>query len=104
MGDGKTLTPALSQREREVPLAYKDAWMAGMEERPVPAPHFRGEPRSPLAKTQRREVVDSALTQAVAQGKELTCDWLLSRQHPDGYWCGELEGDTILESEYILLL
>jgi squalene-hopene/tetraprenyl-beta-curcumene cyclase len=31
-------------------------------------------------------------------------DWLLARQHPAGYWCGELEGDTILESEYILLL
>ena len=25
-------------------------------------------------------------------------------QHPDGHWCGELEGDTILESEYLLLL
>jgi squalene-hopene/tetraprenyl-beta-curcumene cyclase len=31
-------------------------------------------------------------------------DGLLARQHPEGYWCGELEGDTILESEYILLL
>lgn len=30
--------------------------------------------------------------------------WLLEHQHADGYWCGELEGDTILESEYILLL
>ncbi|HEX3871585.1 MAG TPA: prenyltransferase/squalene oxidase repeat-containing protein, partial [Pirellulales bacterium] len=29
--------------------------------------------------------------------------WLLSQQHADGYWVGELEGDTILESEYILL-
>lgn len=29
---------------------------------------------------------------------------LLSRQNPDGSWCGELEGDSILESEYILLL
>ena len=31
-------------------------------------------------------------------------DHLLGLQHPDGYWVGELEGDTILESEYILLL
>jgi len=30
--------------------------------------------------------------------------YLLSIQHPDGHWCGELEGDTILESEYILTL
>jgi squalene-hopene/tetraprenyl-beta-curcumene cyclase len=29
---------------------------------------------------------------------------LLAEQHADGYWVGELEGDTILESEYILLL
>jgi squalene-hopene/tetraprenyl-beta-curcumene cyclase len=25
-------------------------------------------------------------------------------QKPDGHWCGELQGDTILESEYILLM
>ena len=25
-------------------------------------------------------------------------------QQPDGHWVGELEGDTILESEYLLLL
>lgn len=31
-------------------------------------------------------------------------DWLLNQQHEDGYWLGELEGDTILESEYVLLL
>lgn len=30
--------------------------------------------------------------------------WLLDAQHPSGYWEGELEGDSILESEYILLL
>ncbi len=27
---------------------------------------------------------------------------LLALQRPDGHWCGELEGDTILESEYVL--
>ncbi len=31
-------------------------------------------------------------------------DWLLGHQHADGHWVAELEGDTILESEYILLL
>ena len=30
--------------------------------------------------------------------------YLLSIQREDGHWCGELEGDTILESEYVLLL
>ncbi len=29
---------------------------------------------------------------------------LLSLQNEDGHWCGELQGDTILESEYILLM
>jgi squalene-hopene/tetraprenyl-beta-curcumene cyclase len=30
-------------------------------------------------------------------------DWLLGRQDPGGWWCGELEGDTTLES-YIILV
>ncbi|HXM80218.1 MAG TPA: squalene--hopene cyclase [Thermoanaerobaculia bacterium] len=30
--------------------------------------------------------------------------YLLSIQREDGHWCGELEGDTILESEYLLVL
>jgi squalene-hopene/tetraprenyl-beta-curcumene cyclase len=29
---------------------------------------------------------------------------LLELQHTDGHWCAELEGDSILESEYVLLL
>src|SRR5215207_6111413 len=31
-------------------------------------------------------------------------DYLWQIQHADGHWCGELEGDTILESEYILTM
>jgi squalene-hopene/tetraprenyl-beta-curcumene cyclase len=30
-------------------------------------------------------------------------DALLGLQNPDGYWVGELQGDSILESEYLLL-
>ena len=33
-----------------------------------------------------------------------TQQWLIDRQAPEGYWVGELEGDSILQSEYILLL
>ncbi|MEO8499078.1 MAG: squalene--hopene cyclase, partial [Planctomycetota bacterium] len=33
-----------------------------------------------------------------------TTRWFASQQHADGHWCAELEGDTILESETILLL
>jgi len=35
---------------------------------------------------------------------EAASRWLLERQHADGHWRGPLEGDTILESEYILIL
>jgi squalene-hopene/tetraprenyl-beta-curcumene cyclase len=42
----------------------------------------------------------SPLTEAV----ERAGDCLLSKQAADGHWVGELQGDTILESEYILLM
>jgi squalene-hopene/tetraprenyl-beta-curcumene cyclase len=38
----------------------------------------------------------------VKAGIATTRRYLFSIQSPDGHWCGELEGDTILESEYIL--
>lgn len=44
------------------------------------------------------------LLERVGAAAGLTREWLLARQHADGHWCAELEGDTILESEYILLL
>src|SRR6516225_5099869 len=40
----------------------------------------------------------------LAASLDASCRWLLERQHGDGYWVGELEGDTILESEYVLLM
>jgi len=39
----------------------------------------------------------------VAAAVDATRKYLLSQQHEDGYWCGELEADTTLESDYILL-
>ena len=41
---------------------------------------------------------------AVKTALDRTSDWLLARQTDEGYWVGELEGDTILESEYVLLM
>ncbi len=35
---------------------------------------------------------------------ERSSDWLITRQYDEGHWVAELEGDTILESEYVLLL
>jgi squalene-hopene/tetraprenyl-beta-curcumene cyclase len=40
----------------------------------------------------------------IATAIETASRYLSSLQHPDGHWCGELQGDTILESEYLLLL
>ena len=31
-------------------------------------------------------------------------EWLLNQQHPEGYWVAELQGDTILETEYAIYL
>lgn len=45
-------------------------------------------------------VGDTTLTQAITR----TRDWLLEQQNQDGHWVAELEGDTILESEYIIFL
>src|SRR5215469_1965112 len=39
----------------------------------------------------------------VAHGIDLARRRLLSEQHEEGYWCGELEADTTLESDYILM-
>src|SRR5665213_4339039 len=30
-------------------------------------------------------------------------EFLFSQQHPEGYWCGELEADSMLEADYIYL-
>ena len=56
--------------------------------------------RTPLYESDNVDVRQRKAIQAA----ELTEDWLLSRQHADGHWCAELQGDTILESEYILLM
>src|SRR5215831_11961485 len=42
----------------------------------------------------------SGVAEAIAAARR----YLLSIQREDGHWCGELEGDTILESEYMLTL
>jgi len=38
----------------------------------------------------------------VATAVRAARDYLHALQREDGHWCGELEGDTILESEYVL--
>lgn len=54
----------------------------------------------PAASSADQAAVDERLATAIQR----TSRWLVGQQSADGYWCGELEGDSILESEYILLL
>src|SRR5437762_5637998 len=70
-----------------------------LSEQPAARPHFGG---AEMRATDGGALRDLAIRVDAAIG--MTRQWLLKRQHADGYWCGELEGDTILESEYILLL
>ena len=46
----------------------------------------------------------AALAEEASEALERGRVGLLERQRPDGHFVGELEGDTILESEFILLL
>jgi squalene-hopene/tetraprenyl-beta-curcumene cyclase len=44
------------------------------------------------------------LAPCVREGLQRAQRYLLELQSEDGHWCGELEGDTILESEYVLAM
>src|SRR6059058_2537824 len=41
---------------------------------------------------------------SLVTGIDRACRCLLGLQAADGHWCGELQGDTLLESEYVLLM
>ncbi|MGH9528669.1 MAG: squalene--hopene cyclase, partial [Terriglobales bacterium] len=47
------------------------------------------------------KIADLGIRVAAAIDAARQC--LFSQQHEEGYWCGELEGDATLESDYILL-
>ncbi len=56
--------------------------------------------QSPAPERLALSSVPSLLDQAI----ERSLDWLLRKQAPEGYWWGQLEADTTLESDYILYL
>jgi len=60
---------------------------------PHPEPVYRALPGP------QGRVTEPAIEHAFAKAKAA----LLHVQKPDGHWCGELQGDSILESEYLLL-
>jgi squalene-hopene/tetraprenyl-beta-curcumene cyclase len=43
------------------------------------------------------------MLERVSFGIEKAREYLFTQQHQDGYWCGELEADTTLESDYIAI-
>src|SRR5215469_15786674 len=56
-----------------------------------------------------RSVIAASRQQVQQRGQRMqraarqSVDALLSLQHGDGYWCGELTADSTLESDYVLL-
>src|SRR4051812_2368215 len=59
-------------------------------------------PSAPNAPQLRFGKIDD-LSSRVAASVDGARKFLFSQQHGDGYWCGELEADSTLESDYILL-
>jgi squalene-hopene/tetraprenyl-beta-curcumene cyclase len=70
----------------------------------APEARLRLEPMGPAAThgaaTAPRRASESPVEQAVSRSVK----WMLSAQSQEGYWWGELEADTTLESDYILYL
>jgi squalene-hopene/tetraprenyl-beta-curcumene cyclase len=60
-------------------------------------------PHSPASVPQMRFGKIDDLVSRVAVAVDAARKFLFSQQHEEGYWCGELEADTTLESDYILL-
>ena len=70
----------------------------------APAKDGRPAQLSPKAASHADPLATRRLASPVKLAITRTRQWLRGQQHDDGHWCAELEGDTILESEYVLLL
>src|SRR5579872_6816510 len=57
-----------------------------------------------LQRGRTASTVDSEFDQCVQQTIRRSTEYLLSLQDPEGYWVGELQADTTLESDYIFYL
>src|SRR5262249_6684617 len=74
---------------------------------PVAARSSAARPRAAMARREpalRPPGEDLSLRSRVAAAFAAAQRYVLARQADDGHWCGELEGDTIVESEYLLTL
>ncbi len=53
--------------------------------------------------TQHRSSLSNPNVAILTDSLDRAKRWLLSQQHTEGYWCGELEADIMLEADYIFL-
>ena len=60
---------------------------------------FKTQPSAPQLRFGKIDDLFSRVSAAIDTSRK----WLFSQQHEDGYWSGELEADTTLESDYILM-
>ncbi|MBM4139432.1 MAG: squalene--hopene cyclase, partial [Nitrospira sp.] len=64
-----------------------------VSDKPVGLPSFDSAIHHPAASPS--DSIDDAIKRSQA--------WFLSQQHAEGYWVAELEADTTLTSEYLML-
>ena len=60
-------------------------------------------PAPPQPQLERRPSPWAGVVSRVPSAIDGARNHLFSLQHPDGYWCGELEADSTLESDYIMM-
>jgi squalene-hopene/tetraprenyl-beta-curcumene cyclase len=89
-GSDARLSGATAHRIEEAPLPLRRTTRGG--------PRTRNRAGFGVADPETPPAIDPAELAA------RTTSWLRQRQADDGHWRGPLEGDTILESEYLLLL
>src|ERR1700680_5079551 len=94
----------LLRRSRLLPpaqLRINDEWSRQFMSNDSSESHTASVPlgSSPQLRFGKIEELGSRVGAAVAAARK----YLFSQQHEEGYWCGELEADTTLESDYILL-
>ena len=60
---------------------------------------YQGKTRSAAPRFGRLDADLADVESAIVRSRE----FLLSEQNPEGYWCGELEADAMLEADYIFV-
>ena len=56
-----------------------------------------------VAASQENRAVKPSGKEAVDRAIRLSQDYFRRNQHPEGYWCGQLESNTTMEAEYLML-